>query len=439
MSTRSDLRKWFSTSASAILFFALLAGCGSSNSDTGSSNTGKPDAAKPAEPITLTVGIAFAEGEFDSVFSHAAAKKFPHITLEKIDIGRNGDYETNVLSKALKPDIMVTGINSAFLVPLKKAGLAVDLAPMAKAANLDLTRFDKTRIDAAYKSDGDPDLTVIPYSLDTAALYYNKDIFDRFGAAYPKDHMTWDQVIELAKKVTRTDNGVQYRGLETDAVDRPAGQMGLLTVDPKTNKAAVNSDGWKQLFTRMKQVKDIPGNGEMTWTNQAREAFSKTKNLAMLTGLGPDGYDKVPDLNWDLATYPVLANAPNTTLALGGRALTVSSLSTHKQAAFDVIKYWVSDEVQKQLSANGIPPALDTKEVKDVFATNLPGFKGKHMQALFMLQPATTEVPSEYEPDGMKVIRSTFQDMIQKQTDVNTALRTAEEQINKVIEGKKAQ
>jgi multiple sugar transport system substrate-binding protein len=440
------MKKWCLAGASAILCTALLAGCGSSDSGAGSStgagsdSSKKTETAKPAEPITLSIGVAtFANGEYDKVFSKVVAQKFPNITLEKLEIGGDGSYEKNILSKGLKPDIIITGLGTNFLIPLKETGLAVDQAPMAKAANLDLNQLDKVRMNLAINLDGNPDLTVIPYSLDTAALYYNKDIFDRFGAAYPKDHMTWDQVIELAKKLTRNDNGVQYRGLEPDAVDRPAGQLGLLTVDPKTNKAAVNSDGWKQVFARLKQVYDIPGNEGMNWFAKARDEFSKTKDLAMFTGFGPDGFDAVPDLNWDLATYPVLPNAPGTTLALGGRGFAVTSLSTHKQEAFDLIKWWVSDEVQKKLSATGIAPALNTKAAQDAFGTDLAGFKGKHMQALFMLQPATQAVATEYEPDGAKVIRAVFTDMINKNMDVNTALRTAEEQINKAIEQKQSQ
>jgi multiple sugar transport system substrate-binding protein len=432
--------------ASLILFLAVTAGCGTA--DTGAANNGGEigDSAspaktvKPAEPMTLSVGVAsFATSEFDEVFAPATAQKFPNITLEKYDIGSDGaTYEKNIMAKSLKPDIMFTGLGTNFLIPLKQTGLSIDMAPLAKAANLDLTRFDKARINRSYNLDGDPDLTVIPYSVDVAALYYNKDIFDRFGVQYPKDRMTWDQVIDLAKKVTRTEDGVQFRGLESDAVDRSASQLGLLTVNPKTDKAAVNSEGWKQIFSLMKQVYDIPGNGKLVWFNKARDEFIKTKDLAMWIGINPVGFDTASDLNWDLVTFPVFANSPNTMLTLGGHAFAVTSLSEHKKEAFDLVKWWVSDEMQKKLSAKGLAPALNTPEVREAFGADRSEFKGKNKQAWFALQPAEPEDYSEYEPNGIGIIRSSFQNMIKNQTDVNTALRTAEEQINIKIEQEKS-
>ncbi|NOU90117.1 extracellular solute-binding protein [Paenibacillus sp. LMG 31460] len=48
--------------------------------------------------------------------------------------------------------------------------------------------------------------------MDTLVLYYNKDIFDKFGISYPRNGMTWDEVYDLAKKLNRTEDGISYRG-----------------------------------------------------------------------------------------------------------------------------------------------------------------------------------------------------------------------------------
>jgi multiple sugar transport system substrate-binding protein len=380
------------------------------NEEASSSNN---NVAKPAEPVTLTIGVpTWSNGEYDGVLVPAVAQKFPNVKLEKVDIGGNNKFEENILAKSLKLDIIITGVSSNYLISLKETGLSIDMASLAKAVKLNLAEFDKARMEVAYNADGNSDLTVIPYSLDTAALYYNKDIFDRFGVAYPKDHMTWQQVIDLGKKVTRSEDGIQYRGIEVNAVNRSALQLGLLTVDPKTQKAAVNTDGWKQFFTLMKSAYDIPGNGALIWFGPARDRFAKTKDIAMLVENGPDGFDTYPDLNWNLVTYPVYSNAPETTWALGGRGFSITSFSPHKQEAFDLIKWWVSDEVQNKLSASGVAPALDKPEVLKSFGTARSGFKGKNLQALLALEPAKQPQNSEYEPDVVKVIRDAFTNMI---------------------------
>jgi multiple sugar transport system substrate-binding protein len=353
--------------------------------------------------------------------------------MEKIQISGDGNYETDLLAKGFKPDIILTGLGTSYLNPLKETGLAYDMTSMAKAAKLDLSRLEPVRLNYAQNLDGNSDLTVVPYMLDVAALFYNKDIFDRFGVSYPKDRMTWNQTIELAKKVTRTSDGVQYRGFEADALLRNSGQLDLHIVNPKTNKASVNNEGWKQLLTMLKQVYDIPGNEKRTQAGKAREEFSKSKNLAMLNSIGLDGFDAIPNLNWDIVTYPVYESAPDIGLRLGGRALAVTAISSHKEAAFQLIELWLSEEVQKKLSASGQAPALNIPAAKAAFGSDLPGLKGKNLQSLFLLHSVKYTPESENESIVRKPLNDAYWAFLDNKMDVNTALRQAEEQINVVL------
>lgn len=47
---------------------------------------------------------------------------------------------------------------------------------------------------------------------NTEAVFYNKDLFDKFGIDYPTDNMTWDEMYELSKNMTRSDGDIQYYG-----------------------------------------------------------------------------------------------------------------------------------------------------------------------------------------------------------------------------------
>lgn len=49
----------------------------------------------------------------------------------------------------------------------------------------------------------DEQLYGIPYRADFWVLYYNKDVFDRFGVDYPTNDMTWPEYRQLAKKLTQ--------------------------------------------------------------------------------------------------------------------------------------------------------------------------------------------------------------------------------------------
>ncbi|MEA5014178.1 MAG: sugar ABC transporter substrate-binding protein [Candidatus Limiplasma sp.] len=66
----------------------------------------------------------------------------------------------------------------------------------------------------------------LPLYSSCVQLYYNKDLFDAkqvpYPAADPQSRMTWEQVVELAKQLTYTDDGgKQIYGLIFEQVNRP--------------------------------------------------------------------------------------------------------------------------------------------------------------------------------------------------------------------------
>lgn len=52
-----------------------------------------------------------------------------------------------------------------------------------------------------------------PREYDTIALFYNKDIFDAAGEAYPDDTWDWEKFREVAEKLTDEGNGIYGVGL----------------------------------------------------------------------------------------------------------------------------------------------------------------------------------------------------------------------------------
>src|SRR5690606_32585954 len=52
----------------------------------------------------------------------------------------------------------------------------------------------------AYSSKGE--LLALPYTRTLYAMFYNQELFDNQLVSYPSDGMTWDQVLELAKKMS---------------------------------------------------------------------------------------------------------------------------------------------------------------------------------------------------------------------------------------------
>jgi multiple sugar transport system substrate-binding protein len=44
-----------------------------------------------------------------------------------------------------------------------------------------------------------------PCNVNAQAIWYNKDVFDRYGVPYPRQDWTWDELIETAQKLTKRD------------------------------------------------------------------------------------------------------------------------------------------------------------------------------------------------------------------------------------------
>lgn len=77
-----------------------------------------------------------------------------------------------------------------------------------------MSKFNPEALDSTKPYGAKGEQFLLPFTINFYAFFYNKDVFDKLGVAYPKDSMTWDDVIELARKTTRNQDGVQYRGVD---------------------------------------------------------------------------------------------------------------------------------------------------------------------------------------------------------------------------------
>jgi multiple sugar transport system substrate-binding protein len=200
------------------------------------------------------------------------------------------------------PDMLMLWNGS--LSGLNELGIMGDITPLVKKFNVDLTRFETEAIDAVKIASPKGELYGLPYTQQLNALYYNRNLFDKFAVDYPKDGMTWEDAIALAKKVTRTDGGVQYYGLDPENVTRLAFPLSLSPIDTKTGKASVNTDGWRRAFETTYAIYSIPGNERGKFFQFEKEIVAMHAGINMfarLANAAEKGFD-----NWDVAQYPSL-------------------------------------------------------------------------------------------------------------------------------------
>src|SRR6478752_6435945 len=121
-----------------------------------------------------------------------------------------------------------------------------DLRPYIADANITSPDFDLKDFGPAgmgFATQADGALTTIPHFVDFWMLYYNKEIFDKKGVAYPT---SMDDIATVAGKVQDTSAGVYgfvSRGLKNANIPVWTSWLlgqGLETIDPATGK--LNTD-----------------------------------------------------------------------------------------------------------------------------------------------------------------------------------------------------
>jgi ABC-type glycerol-3-phosphate transport system substrate-binding protein len=388
------------------------------------------EASKPLEPVTLKLyqqGVYFTDQDFATLIAEPVKKKYPHITVEK------------VTSKVDLPEMVAAGTDFDFFATwngrlpfYKDLGIYGDITPLAKKQNFDLTKFDNGALDAVRVISEKGELYAMPFSNDLYALYYNKDIFDKFGVEYPHDGMTWEETIELGRKVTRMDSGVQFSGLAPQSLIRLLFPLSLNVVDAKTNTAQVNNDMYKRAFDIGKQIYSIQGN---TFNKSVDNQFIKDRTLAMEANIGIFQLLKNAEgLNWDVVQYPSYKERPNTYGFYNTGVIIPNKNSKHQEDIMRMFEVFYSDEVQSALVRKvGQLSVLKDPKYTQMFGADIPQLQGKKIQSIFKSKPAAAPAYSIYYNQAYAILNNKFTDVMTDKKDVNSALREADEEIDKSI------
>ncbi|MDF2718803.1 MAG: extracellular solute-binding protein family 1 [Paenibacillus sp.] len=426
----------------ALLVLTLaLAACskGSDGSATGkepASMPATPTIGKPGEPVELLFLGSTDKERFMREHGNDLLKKYPNLKLEYYLLGSTDDEAKGIMSiqgaltKGLSIDILHVGtINiNPYLIETK---LAYDVGELIKKYRYDLNMLYPEALDVVRLITGGP-LYGLPVNFSSYKLYYNKDLFDKFGTAYPKDGMTYDEFYELAKKMTRTDGGVQYQGAVINTGNMLLfNQLSAPFVDPKTSKSLFTSDPrWQKFMSNYVRFLQIPGNEKPTDTN----LFLKQGTAAMM--LAAVDLNASWEINWDIARAPVFADLPGVGGGIQGSIYSLASTSKHKDEAFQVISFLASKEHLMELSKAGILTVLNDPEAKKIFGTEIPWLKNRkiNLAAMFPDKYAPPYVLTPYDGLAQSALNKQFGEAAAgKVTDVNTMLRNAEEETNKAV------
>jgi multiple sugar transport system substrate-binding protein len=418
------LKLWSSVCLAAML---VLSGCGGGSNGTNDAG-GKAvpsDKARDAvaakklvessnETVELQFMMSGNKANFDSkyVTNPVLKQKFPNVTLNYLTIN---DWD-NLIASGVVPDVVDLVAGNFYRIT--DNNLTFDHTNLLKEYNFDYNKFTPEYLEIARKLSNGKGLVAIPdkmnFPYSTFALAYNKDLFDQFAVPYPKDGMSWSQVIDLSKKFrSATVNGTPIHGLTVTGIGAALrGQAGLNYLDTG-NKINFSDPTWSELFKITQSIGDAQDGWSGSVAGNAN-FFTKDKTVAMLAGNLNDltrhaaDYDKT--LNWDMVTYPHLEGQPVTLPASSG-FFVITPTNKHKELTMAVLKILLEDNAD-----------LKDLENPEAVKKNMNAMKNKKMP---------TNLPSKYDGQLNPILQKKLVDMVGKKIDSNTALREVQEELQK--------
>lgn len=203
----------------------------------------------------------------------------------------------------------------------------------------------------------------VPKDVDTIALWYNKTMFDEAGLAYPTADWTWDDVSEVAKKLTK-DDGSQY-GLAVRNDNNQAGYYNLVYDnggyiinedktksgwdDPKTIEAMKTLEGWIKDGV-MPSIETMSENGEDVLF-QSGKAAMVLQGSWMVAAYRDNEYTAA---NCDLVELPKNAETGRRASVYNGLGWAAAANGEHTEEAWKLLEYLGSEEAQKKQAELGV-------------------------------------------------------------------------------------
>lgn len=425
--------------AGAIMLTTACSGGGSPS--PGATETGKD---KPAEqkkePVELVFysQVADYDETFMEVFGNMIQKKYPHITVKHLKAGSN--KVADVVATGQTIDVMFMSIGQADT--LTTYDYQYDISELIKTRKFDLSKLEPSAVELQ-KGFANNGMYGLPVFTNTLGLFYNKNIFDKFGVEYPKDGMNWDQLKDLAKRLSRSEGGVNYNGLVmSSSANIVLNQFSAAYLDPATKKSIFTTDNFKKAFELLTSVSKIPGNelNAQNWSLAGQQKmFFQDQSAAMLLHFVVLSLSTLKDqFNWDIATYPQLADKPGVGPQSYPTYFYVTKTGKHKEDAFDAIAYLTSEEFQSHLAKKGMLPILkDRVAGMAQFGQDVPTLKNKNVKALLpekFAPSALTKVEIvKGQSPGHTAFFEAYQNVVLGTKDTNTALREAGEKLDQKL------
>ncbi|MCU6708851.1 extracellular solute-binding protein [Paenibacillus sp. J5C_2022] len=356
--------------------------------NTGTATPSTPEPITPQEPVTITIAWPWGEPEYEARFGGIAEKLKDSITINMIQAQGTKENLQELFAAKTVPDIIFANHG---LQPLEELDTLMPIDDLMAKHGFDLARINPFQLAYVRSIDTKNRLVGLPDGGGFATFFYNKDIFDLFGVPYPdpKKPMTWDEMLDIAQRMTATRGGKTYVGFEfTSGPYAPLDEFPANATDPDTGELRLTKDpAFTKYFELLKRYYSIPGIKEAYGTDMFM-AGSGAMTIRWNAFMKSDWKENESFKNSiDILPMPVWPEQPNLSPVASTTAITINKYSEQHDAAFQVLAEYYSEENQIRMirPAHAYPSVSDMEIVKQ-WAADVPGYQGKNMEAIFEVE-----------------------------------------------------
>ncbi|MGN6428608.1 MAG: ABC transporter substrate-binding protein [Leifsonia sp.] len=420
--SRSLRRVAVAVAASAVLG-ASLAACSSGSSGSGGGSASDIDAAlKQGGTITYWSWTPSAEAQVA-----AFEKEYPKVKVKLVNAGTNTTEYTK-LQNAIKAGNGAPDVAQVEYYAIPQFALSDAL--------VDLTQygFDKLKDDytpgpwSSVNVGGK--LVGLPQDSGPMAMFYNKNVFDKYGIAVPK---TWDEYVAAAQKLHAADPNAYITsdsgdsGFTTSMIWQAGGRP--FQVDGTKVSINLQDDGtkkWTATWDKLvegKLLSSVPG-----WSDDWFKALGNGSIATLVTGAWMPGVleSSVKDGAgaWRVAPIPTYdgtpANAEN-----GGGGQVVLKQSKNQALAAGFLKWLNNDpaSIKVFLQSGGFPSTTKDLNSSDFLAQAPEYFGGQKINEVLVAGAKNVSTGWQYLPFQVYA-NSIFGDTVGQSYTSNSTLNT---------------
>jgi len=244
-------------------------------------------------------------------------------------------------------------------------------------------------------------LVAIPFFTDAPALYYRKDLLEKYKLSVPK---TWEEMAKDAKVIQDGERaagnkdfwgyvfqGNAYEGLTCDALEWVKSYGGGQIVEPDGTISINNEKAAAAITEAASWVNTISPPGVLSYGEEESRGVWQLGNAAFMRNW-PYAYslgnaaDSPIKGKFDVSTLPVGAEGDSPASTLGGWNLAVSKYSKNQDAAIKLVLYLSSAEVQKKraIDRSALPTRIAVYDDADVAKAQpiIPNWKSVFQNAV---------------------------------------------------------